>query len=227
MADPMDPGPDGGSWERKWRERPASEFAWHTDAPPPELSRLLESGALPPGAALDLGCGDGIAAQRMARALTPTTGVDVAMGAARRARQLAREAGVAPSFVVAEAPSLPFRDGAFALIFDRGCLQNVARPLWPAYFREAERLLGPGGLLQVFVVRPTLPPVLSARGVRARLRHPRRAFRTQRKRTRLFDRRFRGLLPASLEVREMGEALVAHGTRRRVIVHLLARKTSR
>lgn len=212
------------TWERKWRQHGASEFAWETEEPPAELSRLLETGALPAGAGLDLGCGAGAATSHISRFLAPTVGVDVAMEALHRARSLARETGAAPTFTLAEAPTLPFRDGVFALIFDRGCLHNIARPLWPAYFREIDRLLAPGGMFQLFVVRPTLPPPLSLGGIRVRLRHPRRIFRTQRTRSMLFDQRLRSHLPPSLRLVEKGETLFDRGGRRRTFVHLLVRK---
>jgi SAM-dependent methyltransferase len=48
---------------------------------------------------------------------------------------------------------MPFREGAFAFLFDRGCLQSVPRDRWRAYFAEAARLLKPGGVLQVYVSR--------------------------------------------------------------------------
>ena len=75
-------------------------------------------------------------------------------------------------FVVAEAPVLPFRDGAFGLLFDRGCLQAIPRDAWYGYFGEVERLLAPGGMLQLYVSRPDrrVSKLGSARGLKLRLR---------------------------------------------------------
>ncbi len=69
-------------------------------------------------------------------------------------------------------PVLPFRSGRFALVFDRGCLQAIPKEAWPTYFREVERLLEPGGVLQLFCSKPMkrFPSLLSYRGVRARAR---------------------------------------------------------
>lgn len=206
-----------------WRSRSPREFAWQADELPRELDRLLESGALPPGAALDVGCGAGAAARRISRSVEATVGLDVAMAAVGRARDLARREGAPVRFVVGEAPELPFADGSFALIFDRGCLQNVPRSRWPAYFERIERLLAPGGFFQLFVIRPALPPALSVAGAKARLRHPRRALGTRKRAARL-DGRLRGHVPPSLEVVEVTDVPVLHGTRRRTFVHLLARK---
>lgn len=213
----------GAGWDERWRRGEGSSFAWHAEGPPQELERVLEGPALATGAALDLGCGEGAAARRIARSLAPTVGVDVSMEAVRRAGSLARQADSTAAFLVAEAPALPLQGGTFALIFDRGCLQNISRELWPAYFREVDRLLAPGGLLQLFVARPSFPPVLSPAGIRARVRHPRRAL-MRRSRRRAFDERLRRHVPDSMQLVSEAELPVTHGARRRAMVHLLARK---
>jgi SAM-dependent methyltransferase len=124
------------------------------------------------GRALDIGCGPGVASTYLARFFTPTVGLDIALSAVTQARDRARGEGVDPEFVVAEAPVLPFRDGSFSLVFDRGCLQGIPRQAWEPYFREVTRLLRDGGTFQLFVSKPTkrFPPLFSARGLRARLR---------------------------------------------------------
>lgn len=159
-------------WERRWQMRRGEEFCWYLDEPPPELIKLVGGGALPSGGALDLGCGPGVATSYLARHFSPSVGLDIAEGAVLQARQRADRDGVGPSFVVAEAPVLPFRSGTFSLVFDRGCLQAIPRAAWETYFREVERLLKPGGAIQLFCSKPLkrFPPVLSYRGVRARLR---------------------------------------------------------
>ncbi len=157
-------------WEGRWQQRTATEFCWYLDAPPTELTRLVEEDGLPAGAALDLGCGSGVATAYLARFFSPALGLDIALGAVSQARDFARERGTRPSFVVAEVPILPLRSEAFSLIFDRGCLQGVPKEAWPVYFREADRLLKAGGVLQLFASKPMkrFPPLLSYRGIRAR-----------------------------------------------------------
>jgi SAM-dependent methyltransferase len=159
-------------WERRWQRRRGEEFCWYLDEPPPELVDLVAEGTVPKGAALDLGCGPGVATSYLAHHFSPSVGLDVAVGAVQQARQRAGRDGVRPSFVVAEAPILPFRQGSFSLIFDRGCLQAIPRRSWDPYFREVERLLDTGGVLQLFCSKPLkrFPPLLSYRGVRARAR---------------------------------------------------------
>lgn len=162
-------------WEKRWREGSEAEFVWHMDEVPPELADLLDHGAtLPTGAVVDLGCGGGVAttwlAQRPEPQLRATVGVDIAHGAVAEARRLAGQEGAAASFVVADATSLPFRNGALALVFDRGCLQNVPRQRWSRYFTEVEGALRPGGAHQLFCSKAarSFPPLLSARGLRRR-----------------------------------------------------------
>lgn len=211
-------------WERKWRTLAGPEFPWHLTEPPPELVRLMEEGTLPHGGALDLGCGDGIAASYIARFRRPSVGVDIAVAAVERAARLARDAGSAASFVAAEAPLLPFVSQTFALVFDRGCLQNIAGESWPAYFREVERLLRPGGLLQLYASRPEFGPLLSARGVVNRLR----AFRSARRRHKrefFSPRTMRKALPPSFHPVEVTEfPFRTRDGRKRRFVYVLAQR---
>lgn len=156
------------AWERRWQQRRPSEPRWFRPKPPPEFVRLLEGTELPNGAALDLGCGAGIVTAHLARRFRPAVGMDIALGAVQQARRHARAAGLSPAFVHAEAPILPFRSEAFAFVFDRGCLLNIRRKLWPKYFREVERVLKPRGMLQVY--GRTLPPLFSRLGMRLRVK---------------------------------------------------------
>ncbi|MGH2722667.1 MAG: class I SAM-dependent methyltransferase [Actinomycetota bacterium] len=211
-------------WERKWRILAGPEFGWHLTEPPPELVRLMEAGSLPDGAALDLGCGDGVAAMYIAGFRRPSVGADIAVAAVERATGMASEAGSAASFLAAEAPLLPFRSQSFALVFDRGCLQNLTRVVWPAYFQEAERLLRPGGLLQLYASRPEFGPPLSPRGIVNRLRALRSARRRHKRE--FFSRRpMRRALPASFEPLEVTEfPFRTTDGRKRRFIYILARR---
>lgn len=158
-------------WEERWQEKEGSSFGWHLDEVPAQLPRLLDSSPHPEGAALDLGCGEGVTTDHLAGRFALTVGLDIAYGAAVEARSYALQRQHHPSFVVADAAALPFRDGAFAFVFDRGCLQNMARASWPPYFTETDRLLRPGGMLQLLCSKgapKAPPPLLSARGAKVR-----------------------------------------------------------
>jgi methylase of polypeptide subunit release factors len=58
---------------------------WDTGITPPELIELVESGQVPPGRALDIGCGTGTNAVFLAQRGFEVVGTDVAWLAIRRA----------------------------------------------------------------------------------------------------------------------------------------------
>jgi SAM-dependent methyltransferase len=158
-------------WEQRWQSKDLSEFAWFSEEPPPELLELLTKPSLPQGAALDLGCGAGVVTARLAHSFRPAVGIDIAIAAVAEAKRKAEHRGAEPTFVAAAAPILPFRSSRFALVFDRGCLQAIPRRLWPAYFSEVERLLVPGGMLQLFCSRARrVGGVVGKRGARMLVR---------------------------------------------------------
>jgi len=126
-------GPDVAESARRFSSSP--EFA--------ETERL--AGGVGPGTrVLDLGAGVGISGWAFARqgaavvALEPDASDVVGHGAMRR---LPAEARVAATSGTGEA--LPFRDGAFDLVYARQVLHH-ARDL-PAMLRECARVLRPGG----------------------------------------------------------------------------------
>jgi len=161
-------------WEERWQRRDAGEFGWYLSEPPPQLVELLRTHRLPEGGALDIACGNGVAARYLARSFAPSVGFDIALAAVSRpatatAASAQEEAGAHASFLVADATaSFPFREGSFALVFDRGGLQNLPDGSWPHYFAEVRRVLVPGGVLQLLSSRPAATGA-PRRGLRARV----------------------------------------------------------
>ena len=154
-------------WERRWATTPEGDFHWFLgDETPAELAEALARDDLPAGAALDVGCGSGNITVRIADRFRPTIGFDIALSAIRIARA---RGGDGSHFIVAASPDFPFPDGAFAFIFDRGCLQHVPRPAWPVYFASLQRMLVPGGLVELMIPGQPPPGALSVRGIRARI----------------------------------------------------------
>ncbi|HXG76312.1 MAG TPA: class I SAM-dependent methyltransferase [Gaiellaceae bacterium] len=82
---------------------------------------------LGPGSILDVGCGEGIVTERLARATgARTVGVDI--GAERlRAEWRRRDAGLV-SFVEASAYALPYADDAFECVCALEVLEHLERP---------------------------------------------------------------------------------------------------
>jgi SAM-dependent methyltransferase len=81
---------DADGWDKRYE---AEELVWGLN---PKQWLVIEAEELPPGRALDLGCGEGRNALWLAGRGWLVTGVDFAGVALARAAQLAEQAGVAP-----------------------------------------------------------------------------------------------------------------------------------
>jgi len=155
--------------QERWATKVGSEACWFITEPTPELARELRERRPADGEiALDIGCGPGTITAHLARSFDLAVGIDVALGALTQARIRGAEERRPPVFAVAEAPRLPFSDGTFSLIFDRGVLQHVPAPAWPRYFEEVTRLLRPGGRYLQYCPQRRPPPITTTAGLRAR-----------------------------------------------------------
>ncbi len=118
---------------------------WDTGQPPQALARLVESGELPPGRAIDLGCGTGTSVVYLAQHGFEVTGVDLAPRAIAKARRKACAAGVSASLLVGDVIHLPEVAGPFDLAIDIGCFHSLP-PHWrSAYVKTLMHLLPVGG----------------------------------------------------------------------------------
>lgn len=79
---------------------------WRAPEVDAHLAQFLGRQALPPGDAIDLGCGEGIDAIWLAAQGWRVSGLDVSPAAIGRARELADEAGVVADFRVGDARDL-------------------------------------------------------------------------------------------------------------------------
>lgn len=93
--------------------------------------------------ALDVCCGTGIVACRIAGTGAKVTGLDVTPAMLAQARRRAGEEGVGVNFVEGSAERLPFPAAAFDLVTCQQGLQFV--PDRQAAVREMRRVLAPGG----------------------------------------------------------------------------------
>jgi len=135
-------------WETKYQQR-GTDLQWYIPEPPEQLVSQLETGGIPEGPALDVGCGPGVASRYLAARFHPTIGLDFSITAMRMALQSATERGPSPRYIAANAAVLPFRETTFSFVFDRGCLQDLPRIWWKAYFEEVARVLRPDGIFQL------------------------------------------------------------------------------
>ena len=99
--------------------------------------------------ALDVGCGAGLLAARLAHAGLDVTAVDSSSEMVKRAHGVAASSGLEDRMHVvrADATRLPFDDGAFAFVVALGLLPWVEDPR--AVAAEMARVLRPGGWLMV------------------------------------------------------------------------------
>jgi ubiquinone/menaquinone biosynthesis C-methylase UbiE len=85
---------------------------------------LADGWLTPPGWALDIGCGLGAEAAALSKAGFRAVGVDISSVALERASAAHHEV----SFVEADVRCLPFADGEFEVLLDRGCFHYMQAP---------------------------------------------------------------------------------------------------
>ncbi len=123
--------------------------------PRPALIELCESGRLtpvklPPGRAIDLGCGSGADSIYLAQQGFSVTGVDFSQVAIDKARAAAESAPLtqAPVFHVADLLQLPSSEvgGEFDLLFDGGSLDDFPPTVRPDVAAVVTALARPGAV---------------------------------------------------------------------------------
>lgn len=126
---------------------------WQRPGPPDELVALVEGpSSLPPGRALDLGCGTGTDTVYLATHGWQVTAIDMVPKALATARRNAEAAGVAPRFLegdVTRLHELGAGDG-YTLVLDFGCFHTLPEDLQPAYVTSVTRAAAPGATLLLY-----------------------------------------------------------------------------
>jgi SAM-dependent methyltransferase len=109
------------------------------------LRDLIEDAALPPGKALDIGCGTGDNAIYLAKHGWQVTGVDFVARALDKARAKAAANKVDITFARADATRLGSEGIGtdFTLIVDNGCLHGMSDEDRSAYVREVTTVAAP------------------------------------------------------------------------------------
>jgi cyclopropane fatty-acyl-phospholipid synthase-like methyltransferase len=130
---------------------------WDSDETPPEVQEAFRAGGIPPGAALDLGCGTGTNTIFMAQQGRQAIGLDFVPQAINKARGKAQQAGVAERarFQVADVTRLNEMDlprSAFAL--DMGCFHGLSPDGQRRYAAGLAKTLVPGGRYMLYTLDP-------------------------------------------------------------------------
>ena len=102
---------------------------------------------VPPGPALDFGCGVGRISLALADQLGEIHGVDISEPMVARAREMAADRDPAPEYHLNVNPDLRlFADGTFAFVASFIVLQHMPSKHALSYVREFMRVLMPGGV---------------------------------------------------------------------------------
>jgi SAM-dependent methyltransferase len=118
------------------------------------IQALERAGVGVSGRVLDAGCGGGGTALSLAEESRFAVGLDLDARFAGSGTRLRGERGIANAgFVQGDGARLPFRDGAFDLVFSHSVIEHVASA--EGYLRECHRVLRPGGVLYLSTA-PTL-----------------------------------------------------------------------
>lgn len=130
---------------------------WDGHPQSPVLRGLIEgSDALPPGSALDVGCGTGDASIYLAQHGWHVTGVDFVPKALDETRAKARAANVTVNFVRADVTHLGQAGigSGFQVIVDNGCFHGMSAHDRDLYVDEITAAAAPGARLVMVAFAP-------------------------------------------------------------------------
>ncbi len=124
-------------WDSDYRK--SQPPLWDAGQASGELIKLVESGMIRPGRAVELGCGSGTDAIYLARLGFEVTAIDIAPTALRQAQEKALKAGVRVNWLLADVLAPPTLK-PFDFIFDRGCYHEVRGHNLKGYIETVDRL---------------------------------------------------------------------------------------
>jgi len=136
----------GDWWDAFYADRDR-DVPFFVAKPDENLVAHLDAGRLTPGRALDLGCGPGRNALRLAEAGFTVDAVDLSPTAVAWAAERAHSAGADIRFVCGNAFTAPELTGPYDLIYDSGCFHHLPPHRRISYRALLDRALAPGGHL--------------------------------------------------------------------------------
>ncbi len=143
--------------QQMFRQRYADgDMPWDSGITPPEIFDIL--GELPPGKALDLGCGTGTVIRDLLRQGWQADGIDFVPRAIELARtKLANFPPDSHRFFCADVTrlaALPELRGPYDLIIDIGCGHSIDKALNEAYAAGISASLRRGGCFMLYASHP-------------------------------------------------------------------------
>jgi len=135
-------------WEAMYRD---GTPAWETGNPAGELARVLDEGVVPPGTALEVGCGTGADAVYLARRGFEVTAVDLSPLAVERAHRRAELAGVPVCFVLDDVFQFVRTGERYDFVYDAGFYHFIRRYDLTRYVDLLWRTTRPGSYFLALV----------------------------------------------------------------------------
>ena len=131
---------------------------WDTGITPPEIVAMIDSGKVPIGRALDLGCGTGTNALYLAQRGFDVTGIDISGRAIALARRKARSAQLADRVRLERGDVTLMRRWAIGhsidFAYDIGCLHNLKPEARARYVAALTVVLKPGAIYMLYAFEP-------------------------------------------------------------------------
>lgn len=126
------------------------------------LKLIVEtSGAQATDTVLDVACGGGVVACAFAPCVNHVTGIDITPAMLARSAEYANELGVTNlTWREGDVASLPFKDGAFSIVFTRFSFHHFPDPL--AVLKEMVRVCAAGGRVVLCDMYASVDPVKAA-----------------------------------------------------------------
>jgi len=132
---------------------------WDTGITPPEIVATIESGKVPIGRALDLGCGTGTNAIYLAQKGFEVTGIDISGRAISLAKRKARMAQLSDRVRLERGDVTLMRRWATGhsidFAFDIGCLHNLEQEARARYAAALTAVLKPGAIYMLYAFEPS------------------------------------------------------------------------
>ncbi len=130
------------TYEKAYQE---GKHPWTTETPPEELSKLVESGEIKPGKALDIGCGEGFYSIYLAKKGFEVTGIDISPKAIEQAKANAEKHGVKIDFRVMDLRDLLSLEKRFDFVLEWAILHILHWDERERHVKNVASLLKPKG----------------------------------------------------------------------------------